>query len=105
MTLGRYAGTPAGLYAIAVLRVGIGLLLMFVARSSRAPNTLRVLGAVVLVAGLTTPLFGVNRVRAILEWEAMHISLLRAGAVVALAAGGFLTFAVTGGRRAKGGAN
>ena len=98
MTLGRYAVTPAGLYAITVLRVGIGLLLMLVARTSRAPKTLRVLGAVVLVAGLTTPLFGVDRVRTILEWEAMHIALLRAGAVVAVAAGGFLAFAVTGGR-------
>jgi hypothetical protein len=33
--------------------------------------------------------------RAILEWEAMHTALLRAGAVVALIASGFIVFAVT----------
>jgi hypothetical protein len=98
MTIGRYVITPVGLYAIAVLRVGIGLLLILVAPISRAPKTLRAFGAVVLVAGLTTPLFGIDRIRAIVEWEAMHVAFLRAGAVVALAAGGFVAFAVTGGR-------
>jgi hypothetical protein len=36
-----------------------------------------------------------ERARAILEWEAMHTALLRAGAVVALVTGGFVAFAVT----------
>jgi hypothetical protein len=100
ITVGRYVITPVGLYAIAVLRVGIGLLLILVAPISRAPKTLRVFGAVVVVAGLSTPLFGVDRIRAILEWQARQgPALLRAAAVAALAAGGFLTFAVTGGRR------
>jgi hypothetical protein len=100
MTVGRYVITPAGLYAIAALRVGIGLLLILVAPISRAPRTLRALGAVVVVAGLTTPLFGVDRSRAILEWEATQgTALLRAGAVVALTAGALLAFAVTGDRR------
>ena len=70
VTVGRYVVTPVGLYAIAALRVGIGLVLILVAPVSRAPKTLRAIGAVVLVAGLTTPLFGVERARAILDWEA-----------------------------------
>ena len=41
MTVGRYVVTPVGLYAIAALRVGIGLVLMLVAPVSRAPKTLR----------------------------------------------------------------
>ena len=53
--------TPAGLYAIAVLRVAIGLLFVLAAPSSRAPRTLRVLGLIVIVAGLATPWFGVAR--------------------------------------------
>jgi hypothetical protein len=99
MTVGQYAVTPGGLYAIAILRVGIGLLLMLVARDSRAPKTLRALGAVVLVAGLTTPFFGIERVRAILDWEARHRAVMRSAAVVLLAAGGLIAFAVSGAHR------
>ena len=101
ITAGRYVITPVGLYAVAVLRVGIGLVLMLVARISRAPKTLRVFGVVALVGGLATPLFGVERARAILDWEATHgAALIRVGAGLALAAGGFIAFAVAAGRRA-----
>jgi len=101
ITVGRYVVTPVGLYAVAALRVGIGLVLMLVARISRAPKTLRVFGAVALVGGLATPLFGVERARAILDWEATHgAALIRVGAGLALAAGGFIAFAVAAGRRA-----
>ena len=100
LTVGRYVVTPAGLYAIAVLRVGIGLVLMLVAPISRAPRILRALGAVVIVAGLMTPLFGVERARAIVDWEATQgTALLRIGAGLALALGGFIAFAVSAGRR------
>jgi hypothetical protein len=102
LTVGRYVVTPAGLYAIAVLRVGIGLVLMLVAPISRAPRTLRALGAVVLVAGLATPLFGVERTRAILDWEnTQGTALIRVVAGLALAIGGFVAFAVATGRRPK----
>jgi hypothetical protein len=101
MTIGRSVATPVGLYAIAALRVGIGLVLMLVAPVSRAPRTLRVFGAVALVAGLTTPLFGVERTRAILDWESTQgTALIRVGAGLALAIGGFIAFAVGAGRRA-----
>lgn len=100
LTVGRYVVTPAGLYAIAALRVAIGLLLMLVAPISRVPRTLRIVGAIVLVAGLATPLFGVERTRAILNWASTQgTALLRVGAVLALAIGGFIAFAVSTGRR------
>ena len=44
--------TPAGLYAITVLRIAIGLVFVFAAPASRTPRTLRVLGLVVIIAGL-----------------------------------------------------
>jgi hypothetical protein len=98
--VGRYVVTPVGLYAVAVFRVGIGLVLMLVARMSRAPKTLRAFGAVALVAGLATPLFGVERARAIVDWEATQgTALIRVGAGLALAIGGFIAFAVAPGRR------
>jgi hypothetical protein len=62
---------------------------------------LRVLGAIVVLAGLATPLFGVDRTRAVLDWEVEQgTALVRVGAGIALAFGAFLAFAVTTGRRA-----
>ena len=100
ITVGRYVVTPLGLYVVAAVRVGIGLLLMLVARISRAPRTLRAFGAVVFVAGLATPLFGVERARAILDWEATQgTALVRVVAGLLFAIGGSIAFAVGAGRR------
>jgi hypothetical protein len=94
-----YFATPVGLYAAAAVRVGMGLVLILFAPASRAPKTLRALGAVMCAQGLAATLFGPDRARAILEWEAMQgTALLRVGAAVALATGGFVAFAVTGHR-------
>jgi hypothetical protein len=99
-----YFATPVGLYSAAAVRVAMGLVLILAARASRAPKTLRVLGAVVCVQGLAATFFGPDRARAILEWETMQgTALLRVGAAVAVASGAFLAFAVTG-RRPKSGA-
>ena len=80
----QYFATPTRLLAAGAVRVAMGLVLILVAPVSRAPRTLRALGAVVCMQGLAAQLFGLDRARAILEWEAMHTALLRAGAVVAL---------------------
>lgn len=49
---------------------------------------------------LAANLFGLERARAIMEWESMQATaLLRAGAAVAFASGGFVAFAVTRGRQ------
>src|SRR5678816_2680466 len=86
------------LWVITALRVGIGLVLIKVARISRAPRTLRALGAVVIVAGLATPLFGVERSRAVLDWAATQgTALMLVEGCVALALGAFLAFAVAAG--------
>ena len=100
MTLRRLYYTPTGLYVGGAVRVAMGLVLILAASNSRWPRTLRALGAVVCLQGLAANLFGLERARAILEWEAMHTALLRAGAVVALGSGGFIAFAVAASRRA-----
>jgi len=85
--------TPTGLYAIAVLRIAIGLVFVFAAPASRAPRTLRVLGLVVIIAGLMTPWFGVTRAHATLNWVASAGPLLmRLDAVAGMALGGFLVY-------------
>ena len=90
----QYFATPVGLYTAGAVRVAMGLVLILVARISRAPKILRTLGAVMCAQGLAATLLGLDRAHAILEWEVMHPALLRAGAVVALASGGFVALAV-----------
>jgi hypothetical protein len=101
ITIGRQLITPTGLYVIGGLRVAIGLILFLAARASRAPRTLRVLGVIVIIAGLTTPLFGVERARAILDWESHGTQFIRVGAALAIALGALLAFLVGTGPRAK----
>src|SRR4051812_2006016 len=72
MGLRSLAGTQIGLLVIAVIRSAIGVVLIMAAPRTRAPKLLQVAGAVLLGAGLATPLFGVERTKAVLEWEAMQ---------------------------------
>ena len=91
LSLERSIITPAGLYAIAALRIAIGLVLVLAAPASRAPRTIRVLGLIVIIAGLSTPWFGVARAQAVVNWLASAEPLfMRLDAVVGMAIGGFL---------------
>ena len=94
-----YFATPVLLYSAAAVRVAMGLVVILGAPPSRAPKTLRALGAVMCMQGLAAAFFGPERARAILEWETLHPALLRAGAVVAGLTGCFFVFAVTPARR------
>ena len=93
LALERVVITPAGLYAIAVLRIAIGLVFVLAAPASRAPRTVRVLGLFVIIAGLSTPWFGVARAGAVLNWFASAGPLLmRLDAALGMALGGFLVY-------------
>lgn len=94
-----YFATPVTLYSAGAVRLAMGLVVILSARTSRAPTTLRALGAVMCMQALVATLLGPDRARAVLEWETMQgTALLRVGAAVASAAGGFMAFAVTGQR-------
>ena len=67
LELGRHLSTPNGLLVAAAIRVLYGGLLLTVAATSRAPNTLRVFGAVILIAGLLTPVYGPERASSTLQ--------------------------------------
>lgn len=93
LALESWVMTPAGLYGITALRIAIGLVFAVAAPASRAPRTLRVLGIVVIIAGLMTPWFGVVRSRAVLNWLANAGPLLmRLDASVGMAIGIFLVY-------------
>ena len=92
--------TPGTLYVIAVVRVVIGVVLIEAARGARMPRTRRVGGVVAIVAGLTTPLLGVAGAHAVLEaWLAARPLVVRAFAVVQLAAGFLVVHAAGDARR------
>jgi hypothetical protein len=89
----RSVTTPAGLEAIAAVRIAIGLVFVLAAPASRAPRTLRTLGLIVIIAGLMTPWFGVTRGRAVLDWLASAGPLLmRLDTCVGMALGAFLVY-------------
>ena len=95
MSLRWIAATQLGLLGISVLRVTIGVVLIMSAPSTRAPKALQVAGAVMLFAGMATPLFGVERTKAVLDWEAAQgPQLIRAGAAFIAVLGGLLAFAL-----------
>jgi len=91
LSLRSLAATQGALLVFAGLRVAIGVVLVMVAPRSRAPRVLQVAGGVLLLAGLATPLFGVERTRAVLAWEAAQgPSLIRFGGAIVVTLGGLL---------------
>lgn len=91
-----YFASPGPFYAVAAVRAAMGLGLILAASNSRYPRTLRALGAVVCLQALSATLLGLDHAKEVMEWEGMQgHALLRAGAAVALASGGFIAFAVT----------
>ena len=95
----QYFATPTRLYTAGAVRMAMGLVVILGATASRAPKALRMLGALMCMQGLSATILGPEHARTVLEWETMRPALLRAGAIVALASGVFIVFAVTTGRR------
>jgi hypothetical protein len=94
LTLRSFAATSGALLVFAAVRVAIGVVLIMAAPASRAPRTLQAAGAVLMLAGLVTPLFGVERTRAVLAWEAAQSpSLMRLGGAVVVTLGALLAVA------------
>src|SRR4030095_1428068 len=93
LAIGREFASPVGLFVAAAIRVVFGAVLIFAAPASRAPQALRVVGLVILVAGVITPFFGVERARGILDWWSTQGTVLtHIAPAVALAFGGTLIY-------------
>ncbi len=95
MTLRRSYYTPSGLYVGGAIRIAMGLVLILAASNSRWPRILRAFGSLMCLQGIMANLLGLERARAVLEWEAIHTAFLRAGATVALISGAIIAIAVT----------
>ena len=94
IAVGRHLVSLSGLYAAGAFRVGAGLVLILAAPESRAQGTLRAIGAVVLVAGVATPFFGVDAARARLDWEAANVGFFRVEGAAFVCLGGLIASAL-----------
>ena len=95
LALIRRIQTPAGLYVVAALRLVLGVALLLVAPTSKAPDVLRILGILTVVAALITPVVGLARWGKLVDWWWSRGSLfLRAWAAIPLGLGLYLAWAV-----------
>ena len=84
---------PTGLYVAAGSRLVLGLALFFAAPRSRAPRTLRVLGAISFGAGLVMPVVGLEGLRNQVEWfSALDPRFLRTHAVFTVSGSALLAY-------------
>ena len=101
--IAQHSVTSGAFYVIATVRIAFGLVLISVASVSRAPKTVRVLGYLILIAGITTALTGlvaIERARAIIEWWLQHGSgVVRLTGILVLALGGFIAYVCAPARR------
>jgi hypothetical protein len=96
LALGTAMTTPTGLYAAAALRLFVGLALLIAASASRMPRTLRVIGVLAMIGGILTPLFGVDRSTAVVNWwTSQGPVLVRVPATVLALVGAFLMYATS----------
>lgn len=87
--------SPEGLPVVAAVRIAFGVILWIVASGSRMPRTLRALAVVIVVAGVLTPFFGVERSQAVFDWWAQQPPwFMRLWAVVPVALGTLLFLAL-----------
>jgi hypothetical protein len=93
----EHSNTTRVFCAAAAVRVGLGLVLILAAPAGRAPRALRVLGGIVLIAGVSTGLAGLlalERARAIIAWwlrQGPGLHLLTR--LPPMAIGGFVAYA------------
>jgi hypothetical protein len=91
----RLQKTPGGLYVAAVVRLVLGVALLLVAPTSRAPDLVRVIGVLAVVAALMTPVVGLARWGRLVDWWSGQASLvIRAWAAIPLGFGLYLAWAV-----------
>ena len=91
----RYFQTPMGLYFAAGIRVLLGVALLFAAPTSRAPGLIYILGVFIIIIGVITPFFGLERFRRLLDWwSAQGSAFVRGWAVLALLFGLSLAYAI-----------
>lgn len=85
---------PPVIYVAAVFRVLFGIVFILAAPGSRAPKSLRGLGALLCVAGILTPFLGLQFAQFVLaSWSEGGPAVVRTWAGAALCIGAFVVYA------------
>jgi hypothetical protein len=102
--IAQHFDNPVEWYVLGVVRIALGVLLFSVARASRAPLLLRVVGVIALLAGfgaLLTPSLGIDRAQATLQWWSQLASgYIRLTALAVVVLGGVIAYACAPAQRA-----
>ena len=102
MQLATYSFSRTGLYVVAAARVVLGGLLFFAASATRTPKTVRVIGLVILIAGIATAVISPERADLMKDWlVGRGPDTLRIAACLPLAVGLFIAGATLTKSRAK----
>lgn len=83
---GRSMRSAGAVYFVAALRVAFGIVLIWAAPDARTPRTLRVIGVLIIIAGLVTPFLGVER------WSTQGSFLARSWPALAVIFGLFIAY-------------
>lgn len=97
VSIAEHTGTAGAFYVIAAVRVAVGLVLISAAAASRAPKAIRILGYIIVAAGLATALIALlamGPARAIIDWWLQQGSgLVRLTGLLVLVVGGVVAYA------------
>jgi hypothetical protein len=96
LELGRSMQSSGALYVVAACRAGFGVILLWASPGSRTPRTFRILGILMIVAGVATWFFGADQSRAVFDWWVAQGSFVqRAWSVAAVGFGLFVAYAAS----------
>lgn len=68
MGLAKYSFSPRGILVIGLARIVLGAALVFAAKGSRTTKTLRVIGTLILLAGIGTLFIPPDRAQSLMNW-------------------------------------
>jgi hypothetical protein len=89
MQLAVYSFTATGMYVVAAIRLALGVLLMVTASATRTPKTVRVIGFLILLAGIGALFIPASTAQSLL---ARGPGTLRIAACFPLVAGTFIAW-------------
>ena len=85
---------PSTLPLFAILRIGFGIALVLASADTRLPVFVWAFGLLLIIAGVSLPLFGIRRLMKWAErWKAKPDGVIRGWALLAILLGALLTWA------------
>ena len=93
--VGRMMSVEPAIYVVALVRIVVGAALFLAAPSSRAPIVIRILGGIIVAAGIATPFFGVERSLHVVDWLSRQgADFVRLVLILPVALGLFIAYAL-----------